>query len=302
MSELFGAVEAGGTKFVCAVGDLSGGIIEDVKIPTTSPDETFRGAIGALRQLESKYGKLRGIGVASFGPLELDRASAKWGCIVQTPKMGWSDTSVVEPFTSAFGCPVALDTDVNGAALAEYLWGAAKGDDVAAYVTVGTGIGGGVIVDGQPLHGRRHPEVGHIRPPRHPLDVGFAGTCPFHGDCVEGLASGPAIVRRWQKPLSELPPDHPAHAIIASYLGYLALTLGAALSPRRIIFGGGVAMDTPGLIARIRQAACDLDAGYLLPPSQYDALICLPHLGNKTGVLGAVALAQRQFSSAKSTQ
>lgn len=298
MRELFGAIEAGGTKFVCAVGRATGEIVESVRVPTTTPAETLGKAIAALDGLQSRHGRLRAIGVASFGPVECDRRSQKWGQIVHTPKPGWSNTDVVTPLSAAFSCRVGFDTDVNGAALGEYLWGAARGMEVAAYVTVGTGIGGGVLIKGESLHGARHPEIGHIVPPRHPRDEAFAGVCPFHGRCVEGVASGPAILARWGEPLSELPRDHEAHEIVAWYLGHLAASLIATVSPQRLIFGGGV-MQTPGLLQRVRQAACRIDAGYALSLPDCDERIVPPATGERAGILGAIALARRACDNAR---
>ncbi len=187
------------------------------------------------------------------------------------------------------GCPVAIDTDVNGAALAEYRWGAAQDQKTLLYFTVGTGIGGGAIVDGQILKGLSHPEMGHIRLSRHPDDHAFSGNCPFHGDCLEGLASGPAIIARWGKSLSQLPPDHAAHEIIAYYIAQTVCTMQAVFAPGRIIFGGGV-MGTPGLLERVQQQAIILGGGYFRgDPAE---IVTLPGLGDKAGMLGALALAQ----------
>jgi fructokinase len=226
--------------------------------------------------------------LATFGPVGLDPQSVEWGHILQTPKAGWSNVDLAGPLKQTFGCPIVVDTDVNGAALAESLWGAGRGHDVVLYFTVGTGIGGGAVIHGRTLRGEGHPEMGHIRLPRHPDDMDFAGTCPFHGCCLEGLASGPAILARWGKSLSELEPDHPAHQIIAWYLAHTAVTMQAIFEPGRIIFGGGV-MATPGLIERVTQQASQLGGGYF----RSDALqtIARPGLGDNAGLLGALAVA-----------
>lgn len=284
-----GAIEAGGTKFVCAVGSSPVDLSEPVTIPTTTPAETLEAVIANLRRLNAQFGSISAIGIASFGPLELHESLANWGSILATPKPGWGGINLRQAMADAFGMPVGIDTDVNGAALAEYHWGAAKGCDVASYVTVGTGIGGGTIVHGHPLHGYRHPELGHIFPPRHPDDVEFPGACPFHGACLEGLASGPAIVERWGRPLSEIPLAHPAHDIIAWYLAHLAITLQASVSARRIIFGGGVA-GSPSLLPRIRQWVGQLGAGYFMDEAGVQNLVCAPALGARAGVLGALWL------------
>jgi fructokinase len=224
----------------------------------------------------------------------VDLGADDWGRILKTPKPGWSNISLVQPLAETFGVPVGFDTDVNGAALAEYRWGAAKDCNVATYVTVGTGIGGGTTVNGQAIHGLRHPEVGHFLPRRHPADRDFAGTCPFHGDCLEGLASGPAIEKRWGVSLSHLPQDHIAHDVIAFYLGQLVVALQAVVSPRRIVFGGGVS-NTPGLLQRVAQSAKDLGNGYFADVADMDGLVVAPGLGQQSGLLGALHLAEQAW-------
>ncbi len=280
----FGCIEAGGTKFMLGIADSPDNFLATTRIPTTTPEET----IGAVIDWFAGQGRLDAIGIGSFGPIVPDPASPHWGYITETPKAGWSNTDFAGRVSRALGIPVGFDTDVNGAALAEGRWGAARGDDVAAYVTIGTGIGGGAIINGVPLHGSRHPEMGHIMARRHPDDAHFAGTCPFHGDCFEGLASGSAIIARWGASLSELPGDHPGHAIIGWYLGQLAVAIQAVLSPRRIIFGGGV-MATPGLIERIRSAAMTLGKDYIT------MIIQSPGLGDQAGLLGGLALAEAAY-------
>lgn len=281
----YGLVEAGGTKFVLGVATDKDTIIATTRIETTTPAET----IGAMLDWFAGQGPLAAIGVASFGPLILDHASPQWGHIGQTPKPHWSGADIAGPLQRAFGCPVAIDTDVNGAALAEYHWGAGQGQKSLVYFTIGTGIGGGAIVDGRIVQGQSHPEMGHFHVPRHPDDLDFAGHCPFHGACLEGLASGPAIIARWGASLSDLSADHPAHDIIAFYIAHAVVTMQAVLAPGRIIFGGGV-MGTNTLIDRVRQKAVSLGGGYFAgDPS---VVICLPGLGDKAGLLGALALAQ----------
>lgn len=289
---LFGAVEAGGTKFVCGVGTAKGELLETMRISTEHPESTLADAVKALRALQGRHGLLAAIGIASFGPLCLNKASPDWGKIVETTKPNWSHTNVVKPFQRAFGCPVAFDTDVNGAALAEHRWGAARQSDVSVYVTVGTGVGAGIVVNGVPLHGMRHPEAGHLMPRRHQNDDEFSGVCPFHGGCVEGLASGPAILKRWGVPLSQLANDHVGYDVVAWYLGQLAASLIATLSPQRIVFGGGV-LRTPGLIDGIRRAVRRIDAGYSCSPDELMSRITLPGCGEHAGVLGAIALAEQ---------
>ncbi|MGL5837708.1 MAG: ROK family protein, partial [Sphingorhabdus sp.] len=232
----YGLIEAGGTKFICAIADAEGRISERVRIPTTSPRETLDTVLTWFVQ----HGPYTSIGLASFGPIELDRSSQQWGHFLNTPKPGWSGADLAGPFARKFECPIALDTDVNGAALAEATWGAGKAHKTVLYFTIGTGVGGGAVIDGQTLNGTGHPEMGHFRVPRHPGDAGFKGHCPFHGDCVEGLTSGSAIKARWGKSLSELPIEHPAHDMIAWYLAQIVVTMQAIFEPGRIIFGGGV--------------------------------------------------------------
>lgn len=277
-------IEAGGTKFIVGVSDATRQIHARTRIDTTRPEETILAAIDWLRQQGSDYAA---IGIASFGPLDLDPASPGWGQITRTTKPHWSDADVAGPLGRAFNCPVAIDTDVNGAALAEWMWGAGRGTDASLYLTIGTGVGGGAVVCGRLIHGVSHPEMGHIRMPRHPADRDFAGICPFHGDCLEGLASGPAIKARWGMSLSELPTDHAAHAMIAWYLAQAATTFQAILEPARIILGGGV-METAGLLDHIRAEATKASAGYFTGVAE--EIIVSPALGDHTGLLGALAL------------
>ncbi|RZF66310.1 ROK family protein [Sphingomonas populi] len=287
---LLGCIEAGGTKFVLGVATGPDTVLRTARVATTRPDETIGAALDFFRTAAADFGAFAAFGIASFGPVDLDPRSSGWGRIGDTPKEGWRDADIAGPFGQAFDCPVGFDTDVNGAILAEHLWGAARGTDVAVYVTVGTGIGGGALVAGRPVHGLRHPEMGHMLPRRHPDDRDFAGICPFHGDCLEGLASGPAIIARWGASLSELPEGHVGRTIIADYLAQLVVAQHAILSPQRIVFGGGV-LATPGLLDLVRARAEVLAAGYFGDGG--DGLIVAPGLGDRAGLLGALALAQR---------
>lgn len=287
----FGAIEAGGTKFVCAVGSSPQDIGPLERIPTTTPDETMAKVRAYFETQIERGGPLQAIGIASFGPAGVHPGSPEWGMILSTPKQGWSNTSLVQPLTQAFGVPVGFDTDVNGAALAEHRWGASMGANVSTYVTVGTGIGGGTVANGHLIHGVCHPELGHFFPRRHAEDVLFPGVCPFHGDCLEGLASGPAIAARWGVSLSQLPSNHIAHDVIAYYLGQMVVNLQAVLSPRCIILGGGVSQ-TPGLLKEIGFAAKRLGNGYFTAPKDTERLISAPGLGVRSGILGAVLLAE----------
>lgn len=287
--QLFGCIEAGGTKFVVGIAAAPDDIRETARFDTTAPDETIGAAIAWLKAATLRHGALSAIGIASFGPVELDRKVADWGYITATTKPGWCNSDFAGRVARALGVPVGFDTDVNGAALAESRWGAGLGHPACVYVTIGTGIGGGAIIDGRPLHGLSHPEMGHIRPPRHPDDTEFGGVCPFHGDCLEGLASGPAIKARWGASLSELPFDHPAHDMIAWYLAQLVVTLQSIMEPGRVILGGGV-MAAPGLLERVRLKAADLGKGYFR--GKASDIIVAPGLGEMAGLLGGLALAQ----------
>lgn len=272
------------------LADESGAIAETHRIPTTTPAETLAAAIAWFRSKSSGYAA---IGIGSFGPLELNRSLANWGFITRTPKPHWANTDLAGAFARAFSCSVGIETDVNGAALAEARWGAGVGHGSLLYLTVGTGIGGGFVSDGRLLHGLSHPEMGHIRLPRHHDDLDFKGVCPFHGDCLEGLASGPAIIARWGVSLSELDDDHPAHAIIAWYLGQAACTFQAMLEPERIVLGGGVTA-TPGLLQRVHEQASKAGAGYFAgDPAE---VIVAPGLGTNSGLMGALAVAIRLTS------
>jgi len=289
---MLGAVEAGGTKFVAAIGRGHDDIVAQVQIPTTTPDETLQHTIDWFRAA----GGIAGLGLASFGPVDLDPASQKWGYIINTPKAGWGQTSIAARLGDALGCPVSLDTDVNAAAIGEHLHGAAQCCDIAIYVTVGTGIGGGAVINEDTVKGSRHPEMGHILPRRHPQDTQFAGICPVHGDCLEGLASGPAIKARWGASLSELASDHVAHDIIADYLAQLCQTQIALYSPQRIILGGGV-MQTAGLLDLIRQHANNRVGNYFGVDA--GAIIMPPGLGTRSGITGAFELAKRAVNGEK---
>jgi fructokinase len=300
MSEpLFGGIEAGGTKFVCAVGRGEGPLLAEERIPTTTPAETIARVVAFFHGAAALHGECNAFGVATFGPVDLDPRSPGWGRLTRTPKPGWVDVDLVGPLRAAFGAPVAIDTDVNGAGLAEAIYGAGRGARALVYVTVGTGIGGGAIVDGTPLRGLSHPEMGHVPVPRHPDDE-FEGVCPFHGACLEGLASGPAIRARWGAPAESLPDDHPAWEIIAFYLAHLAVSATMFLSPEVIVIGGGVAKSAPVLPA-VRRWTASLLGGYpqlAALEGPLDRYIVPPLLGDRAGVRGALALAARATATA----
>ncbi|MDQ4029790.1 MAG: ROK family protein [Actinomycetota bacterium] len=285
---LCGGVEAGGTKWVCAIGTGPADVRESVTIPMTTPDETIAAVV---RFFAGK--PLAAVGVGSFGPIDVRPSSPTWGSITTTPKPGWANTDVVGPLTRALELPVALDTDVNVAALAEQRWGAAVGLDTVCYVTVGTGIGGGGVVNGRLMHGLLHPEIGHMRIPHDRQIDPFDGACPYHGDCFEGLASGVAIRARWGRPGEELEDD----AVWRLEAHYLALGLAnvvCVLAPERIILGGGV-MRQPALLPLVRAGVRELLAGYVDVNELRDGLdgyIVAPALGERAGVLGALELAR----------
>ena len=296
-SHLFGAIEAGGTKFVCAIGDERGKIHEELRFPTSDPGATLAQACEFLRHRDGAA--LRAIGTACFGPVILDRQSPRYGFIGNTPKPGWNNVDVAGLLAREFSCPIGFDTDVNAAAMAEQRWGAGRDVDSLVYLTVGTGIGGGVIIEGSPLHGLMHPEIGHIHPRRHPLDLNFAGVCPFHGDCLEGLASGPAIVARAGSDLAHLDAAHVQWELQADYLGQLCAQLVLMVSPQRIIIGGGV-MSQDRLFPVIRLRMQHWLGGYIERPEILDAdrYIVPPALGAQSGVLGALCLAINAARSA----
>lgn len=292
----FGALEAGGTKFVCGIG-TGPHDLKTVQFPTTSPDETIGAAIEFFRR--EAQGELAALGIGSFGPVDLDPASSRYGFITSTPKAGWQETDLVGRIRAALRVPVGFDTDVNAAALGETRWGAAQDVPGCLYLTVGTGIGGGAISQGRLLHGMMHPEMGHIRIP-HDLAVDcYPGNCPFHGDCLEGLASGPAMQARWGMPASELPPDHPAWALEAKYLAFAVANFVFTLSPARVILGGGVMQYAP-LFDMIRRELAVILNGYIRTPQvpeHLDRYVIAPGLGNRAGVLGALALAELAIQS-----
>lgn len=294
---LFGAIEAGGTKFIAAVGTGPEDIRDTIRIPTTTPAETLSTVIQWLREAQEKHGQLAAIGVGTFGPAGVQPGAANYGFITTTPKEHWENTDILGPLREAFGVPMGFDTDVNAAALGEWTWGAGQGCGSLLYLTVGTGIGGGAMVNGQLVHGLIHPEMGHLRIPS--ALPGFAGNCPWHGDCLEGLASGPAIKKHWGQPAESLPAGHPAWDAEASHLAAACMNFSLILSPQRIILGGGV-MDNSHLLPLVRQKLSALLNGYLSHPTLADGLesyLQAPGLANRSGMLGALALAQAALSA-----
>lgn len=298
MSPLFGGIEAGGTKFVCAIGSGPDDIRAKTRFETTTPDETIGRAIDFFRQ-HGSGASLDAVGIAAFGPVDPRPRSATFGYITTTPKEGWQNTDLGGAVGRALGLRVGFDTDVNGAALGEWRWGAAQGLDTFIYLTIGTGIGGGGLINGSLMHGLVHPEMGHIRIPHDRQADPYPGRCPYHGDCLEGLASGPAIGDRWQRPAHELADDHPAWPLQARYLALAVVNYILTLSPQRVILGGGV-MERRTLFPIVREQVLELLNDYVQAPSlleRIDEFIVPPALGNRAGVLGAFALAERTLAS-----
>ena len=287
---IYGGIEAGGTKWVCAIGTPPDDLRDTITFPTTTPAETIARAAAFFRRHET----VGALGVGSFGPLDLRRSSPGWGRITTTPKSGWSGTDVAGLLGDALGVPVALDTDVNAAALAEHRFGAATGLGTVCYITVGTGIGGGAIVAGELVHGLIHPEVGHMRVPHDRARDPFAGSCPYHGDCLEGLASGYAIEARWGV-RGEDARQGRVWELEAEYLALGLANVACVLSPERVVIGGGV-MRQAQLLPRVRARLGELLAGYFAAPELGGDLaryLVAPALGDRAGVLGALELARQ---------
>lgn len=292
-TKLLAGVELGGTKCVCILGTGPDDVRALERLPTGERESTLRQVEAQLERWRAQYGLPRALGVASFGPVDLKPGSPTWGYITSTSKLGWVDTDVAARLRRHLGIPTGLDTDVNAAALAEGRWGAARGLDDYAYVTVGTGIGVGSIVRGRSIFGMNHTELGHIRVARVKGDD-FAGVCPYHGDCIEGLASGPAIEARAGRPPAELPPDHPAWDFVAHGLAQLLHTMVLTTAPARIFLGGGVMCAQAHLFERIQRELARSLNGYVTAPELSQGLaqfIMPPGLGTMSGPLGALALA-----------
>lgn len=289
---LLGAIEGGGTKFRCALATQPGRIVEHVAIPTTTPDETLE-HVARFFRISTGGRRLTALGIASFGPVDLRRGSSRYGFITTTPKPGWNDVDIVGRLAATVSTDaLAFDTDVNAAAVAEHRWGAGEGIANLAYITIGTGIGAGFLVEGHPLHGLIHPEFGHIRVPHDRTVDAFAGACPLHGNCLEGLASGRALDERWQTKGESLPDDHPAWPLETHYLALGLANLICTLSPERIILGGGVAQRLNW--TSLRAAIAAQLAGYLRARELSDAIheyVVPPMLGDDSGLIGALAMA-----------
>lgn len=299
MCMVYGGVETGGTKIVCAVGTGPTDLRAETSFPTTTPEETLARIIAFFQQQQS-VAPLAAVGIGSFGPVSPDRHAPDYGHITSTPKPGWAHTDIAGTIERALGVPVGFDTDVNAAALGEGRWGNAQGLSSFVYLTVGTGIGGGALSNGQVLHGLVHPEMGHIFLPHDRQADPFPGVCPYHGDCLEGLASGPALQARWGGSSETFPLDHPAWALEANYLALACVNFICTLSAQRIILGGGV-MNQRHLFPLIRQRVQALLNGYIQTSAileQIDTYIMPPGLGNHAGVLGALVLAEQAAGEA----
>lgn len=281
---MYGAIEAGGTKFVCGIGTCPDDL-RTVQIPTTEPGVTIDAVIDFLRTAGD--GKLKAVGIGSFGPICTDTNSPAWGHITSTPKSGWRNCDLAGPIRAALDIPAGFDTDVNAAILGEARWGAAQGVADVLYLTVGTGIGGGAFTANRVVHGTSHPEMGHIRIPHDIAADPFPGVCPYHGDCLEGLASGPAIHARWGQRADQLPSDHPAWQLEAHYLALAIANFAFTLSPARVILGGGV-MRQQHLFGKVRTQLAQLLNGYIVQPETVP-----PALGDRSGVCGALVLAEQ---------
>ena len=300
MSEqLFGGIEMGGTKVICAIGDSHGKITKRISIPTKTPDNTMPDIIKYFIEVQ-KHHSLSAIGVACFGPIDLNKNSKTYGFITTTPKITWRNFNYVKAIQKPLGLPVGFDTDVNAAALAEKRWGAGNGLNSLLYLTVGTGIGGGVLCEGKLLHGLQHPEMGHIIIPRDSSDISFKSACPYHENCLEGLASGPSIKNRWHvNSALDLPPTHQAWTLEANYLGTAIANYILTLIPERIILGGGV-MKQKQLFPMIRDKVLTVLNGYISKDEiikHIKQYIVPTGLGQNSGICGAIALAEAAYQA-----
>jgi len=303
MKKLYGGIEAGGTKFVCVVASGPGQIVDEIRYMTTTPDETLGKAIQFFHRFVTS-GQISAIGVGAFGPLDSNPQSPTYGFVTATPKPGWSNTNVLGTLRDALRTNIAFDMDVNTAALGEYLWGASKGCDPSLYLTIGTGIGGGYIVNGRPLIGLLSLEMGHVLIP-HSRDLDpFPGNCPFHGDCFEGLASGPAIEKRLGLNGAVIPEEDAFWDIEADYVASALMNYILTLSPKKIILGGGV-MQREFLFPKVGRRVRELLNGYVSSKKILDEIedyIVPPGLGNQSGSLGAIALAMQMEESHNNPQ
>lgn len=292
-------IEAGGTKFFTTIGDIDGNVIERHRTDTTTPEQTMAEVLEILKDYLSKY-DIHAIGVGCFGPIDINTKSETYGYITNTPKIAWQNFDIVSAIKSVYSGPIGFNTDVNAAAICEYIWGCAKDLDNLLYLTIGTGVGGGIICNNQLVQGAMHPEIGHLVIPQNPNDD-YAGGCPFHGNCIEGLASGTAINKRWQvDTAAKLADDHIAWQFEAEYLAKALVNYIYAFSPEKIILGGGV-MHKTILFDMIRKNVAQYLNGYLDYPALKDMsnFIVPASFGDNTGVKGSLALALETFNNSK---
>ena len=292
----FGTLEAGGTKMVLSIGNVKNELLEQTTIPTEAPDKTIPAMISWFRERS-----IVSLGIGTFGPVDLNPNSKTYGWITSTPKPGWKDQPLLPRMTEGLGVPAQIDTDVNAAALAEWKLGAARGLNSCMYVTVGTGVGAGLVVEGRMVHGLMHPELGHMLLRAEENDQTPVGFCPYHAGCVEGLCSGPAMEKRWGRKAYELPPDHEAWELEAAYLAQMCVNAVCALSPERIILGGGV-MQQKHLFLLIRRKTLKMLNGYIQAKEildNIDSYIAEPGLGTKSGAVGALLLARKAYEEAE---
>lgn len=289
---ILGALEAGGTKMVCAIGNEQGEVLERISIPTVSPKETMPRMIDFFREHH-----IEALGIGCFGPINPVKGTKTYGYITSTPKLAWQNYNIVGAFEQALDCPVGFDTDVNAAMLGEITFGAARGLDSCIYVTIGTGVGVGVYVNGGLLHGMMHPEAGHILLQRHPEDS-YGGKCPFHGHCLEGMAAGPAIEERWGAKGTELAARREVWELEAYYIAQACVNYTLVYAPRRIILGGGV-MHQEQLFPMIRRQFGELMAGYVRTPEleDMDSYIVPCSLNDNQGIMGCLQLAVEELKS-----
>ena len=281
----FGALEAGGTKMVCAVGNENGEILDRISIPTETPAVTMPKLAAYFQDKE-----IHALGIGCFGPIDLNPKSDTYGCITTTSKLAWKHYDICGYFREHLKVPIGFDTDVNGSMLGEATWGCAKGLDTAVYITIGTGVGVGVLAGGKLLHGMQHPEGGHILIPRREDDT-YAGKCPYHRTCLEGLAAGPAIEERWGEKAVSLAGRPEVWDLEAYYLAYAVTNYILLLSPRKIILGGGV-MHQEQLMPLVRKKVKEMLGGYVETKelSDMDSYLVLPSLNDNQGILGALKL------------
>lgn len=286
-----GALEAGGTKMVCAIGNENGEIFERISVPTETPEITIPKLIEFFKDKD-----IEALGIGCFGPIDLNRDSDTYGCITTTPKLKWANYNIVGAFHDALNVPVGFDTDVNGSALGEATWGITKGLENSMYITIGTGVGAGIISNGKLLHGMLHPEGGHLLLTKHPKDT-YKGKCPYHQSCLEGLAAGPAIEERWGKKGFELADRPEVWEMEAFYIGQALVDYIVILSPQRIVLGGGV-MHQEHMMPLVRQEVKKQMNGYIKTREleDLDSYIVLPSLNDNQGIMGALKLALDEYN------